>query len=404
MGVYALRELCWASENGLAPNAANPSANTWAHRFPILSFDVASPRQSRDTDGSMQNRLAESRPGFLGTRTAEIGFTTYWDGGIQSDLSSTYLLERIGTLGSSYAASVTSATDAATFTAGSNFAAQGAVARVGVKGDGRGDGQAAVFATYSWSSPTASLGLATALPATPATSDPIVYAHNIWINDQAETWSSSRFLIAFVEAGAQYHFMGCFPRRLDFTISAGSLPTVRYAYSAAYWDRVAVTTPSDLDLHDGYVSPVCGGSVVLQDVGTTARSTIAPIETTLSIEIERLEGHGPAPGQAAYQTMWNVTKGRHVVAASFLVPWSTANDQFYSADGGATQHKQILVTSNAVNGRSVGFYLPRAYPIGDRPTFEDRNGLAYQRLTFRAREGTDTTSALTRSAVRLFMS
>ena len=51
----------------------------------------------------------------------------------------------------------------------------------------------------------------------------------------------------------------------------------------------------------------------------------------------------------------------------------------------------------------MGFYMPRMYPIGAKPTYTNLNGLTYVSKTMRGTESTTTTSELTRSAIRFWM-
>lgn len=402
MGVFALREVCYATEGSFAENATAPGSNTWSTRFPVLSIDSGPPAHDRQSDSSIQNRQNETRPGFLGARSATFDFTCYWgghNGTTGGALTETWLQDLLsdGLGGGNVAqvgAAVSSGTSATQF-ASAGTAVSGAVVRVGAKADGRADGQAGVVNNAT------TITLHTALPGTPNGSD-TMYATQMAFSQETVS-TSKRFLCAFTDTGAQYHYMGCQLARLKFNLPIGGLPTVGLGYDVAYWDRTAVTTPSALALEDNRAAPIAGGSVFIQTVGTTTRAIESPAEITLELDIGITAQHGPAAGQANYQSINALTRTRCVPKVSLLVPWSTTYDSLYNTDGAATTHKHILVCCNATDGRSVGFYLPRAYVVGPRPTYEDYNGLTYQRLTFQGREGTDTATELTRSAVRFFM-
>ena len=244
--------------------------------------------------------------------------------------------------------------------------------------------------------------LLNALPAVTTVSDVVIHA-TMMAYPAEDMGSSKAFMVGYADTGAQYHYVGCHLESLAFKLAMGALPEVSLRYRAAYWDKSAVAIPSALALHDNRAAPwLAGGSVVLQATGTTTRTTVTPAEISLTLDMDLQAKPGPMASAASYQIVSGYERTRCVPTVSMLVPWSTSYDSLYDTDGSGTTYMQILACGSAVDGRSVGFYLPRAYAAGAKPMIENYNGLLYQRLTFRGREGLDTTSDLTRSAFRLF--
>lgn len=406
---FATREIHYGDETSFAENANSPSTNTFSHRMTVLSIDSGPPDQDRQTDGSLMSRQNDSRPGFLGAKGGgTFEFTTYWPGygatTASGALAETWFQDLLGDgLGGSdvteVGGAITACSDATYFTysaSGSPLAIAHGAIRVGTKGDGRNDGQFLIPASVDGSR---NVTLLTAAGAAVSTADTMYAAQ---IAYPIETLGNSkRFYFGWTTTGAQYQFMGCHLDGLTFNFPFGALPTVKWRYRYAYWARDARPVPSTSSMDTLDVAPVAGGSVFFQTLGTATRATISPSEITLSLDMGLAEQAGPSTG--TYQYISGYSRLRCVPTLSLLVPWSTTYEgAAYTTDGNSTTDKHILVSLSCGDGTAVGFYMPNAYPVGPLPTYEEYNGLLYQRLTFRGREHTTVTNDRTRACIRFF--
>lgn len=405
MGVFSTRSVAYKAESAFCENASSPSSNDWDKRIPVLSCDVTL-EQERMSDNSLQNRQNESRPGYLGIRSASLTFETYlpghnstssgsltetWVQDLLSDALGGGSVDQAGTT-----VNAASSATSVTFTSTTNYAV-GEMVRIGAKGDGRADGQAGVLATVA--SPCTFL---TAFPGTPSGSDVIYAGQMSWPTETPS--ASKRFCVAWDDtSGAAYHLMGGQLSGLALTITPGQLPTIKWTYQFAYWAK-STTDLSAIALESCNTQPVAGGSVFIQTVGTTTRAVYSPAEMTLEIDLGLAPKLGPAAGQASYANINGWTRTRCVPTFTMVAPWATTWDSTYDADGSATTHQHILVTLSTGDGsRNAAFYMPRAYIVSPKPTVTENNSQVYQTISWRGREGTVTTNDLTRSAIRFSM-
>ncbi len=403
MSVVRVKEIQYAAEGSFAENASSLSSNTWDKRIPVLEADISGLTQERIPNAAFQNRQNETLPGHLGVRQGTFSFTCYWDGhaGVTTgSLTETWLQDLLSdALGGGNTAQVGGAVAGSGITVinlGTTHTATlvaGAIVRVGSKGDGKGDGQAAVVGTAP--------ALITALPAAPIATD-VIYATQLAYPTETPS-ATKRFLFGYTGTGEQWHMVGCQLAGLDFTIGTGQLPTVKLTYRCAYWGRSATSIPSAVALEDCRTAPTAGGSLFVQDVGTTTRATFDASEVTLSLDLGLANVESVSSSKATYQTITNYVRTRCIPTVTFKAPWVSTFETLYDTDGSATTHKHILFTCNPTDGRSVGFYMPRAYIASPKPTVEEINEQSYVPVTFVGREGTTTTNDLTKSAIRFFM-
>lgn len=400
MGLFNTREISGAAEGTFGEYASAPASATFAKRYPVTNASFT-PDQDRQADMSLQVRANDSRAGYLLPRTGNLELTFNWAGhgavttgalteSWQQDLLSDALgggdVTQVG-------GALTGSPTATSLPFSGATLVRGGGIRVGSKGDAKGDGQFAIVG----SAITTPASLLTALPAAPAAAD-VLYAAQIAY--PAETGHTSRrFLFAFPETNAQYILHGCQAASISFSLPMGGIPTCTISYRVAYWQQYAKTVPVVSTLEACEAAPIAGGSVFYQTFGTTTRATIDPSEIGLTLDMGLSEIPGLGAG-VAYQTITQMYRTQCVPTFTAKVPWSTTYDALYDADGGDSTYKHILVTCNTTQKRAIGFYLPRAFIKGPRPTFEDFNGRVYHNLVFQGAESTDTTNELTRSAIR----
>lgn len=406
---FSLQELLYNTEASFKENAQAPASNTYANRVPILSA-TCTLNQPRETDMTVQSRKNVQRAGFLGLRDGTLEFVTYKPGnssdpGVGTPTAN-YWTDLLGNgLGGSLltddGGTISSATDGDTFvTTGVTAITAGSILRVGVKNDGRCDGQPGVVQT--WAANNAQL--INTLPTTPNAADAVRVCSNIYPTD-ANPATTMRFLFGLTDTGAQFHCMGCqldsYVEEIDVT---GAKPIrCTWRYKIAYWDRTAVSIPSAVAMPVNDTAPIAGGSLVVQTFGTATRAVEEAGSLTLSLEMGLTPQTGPKASQEPYGNIngWVVNGCRPTV--TWTIPYTTQAATDFDTDGSNTTHKYMLFASNGTAGRCQGFYLPKLFPTGNKPTYTNQNGLTYVTKTMTGTESTDTTSELTRSVIRFFI-
>ncbi len=386
---------------------------TFGTRIPVLDVRPQFP-SGRASDGSLQTRLAESRPGFLmprGPGSIEIdvdacgSLSDTATGALSATWLHTQLSDGLGGGNLAQVGGVAGATaSVSALTNGTGTRVRGTVLRVGQKGDGRADGQPAVT-----DNPTTSL--LTSLPGAPNAGD-VVRA--CLMQYPAETLGATkRFLVGWnstLAAGSQFAFHGCQLAGLAMKIAHGQLTTLTLKYDFAHWRELSgFTVPSGTTLQDCKAAVAAGGSYNLNDVGNATRAIEAASQIALTVNLG-LADQSDQRGVTQLQRVTGWVRSGFSCQLTLTVPPASANQTDYDSDGSDSPRKHFLAALSvgggaaASEGRHFGFYLPNMYPSGPRPTVMQWNGLVYQEKTYTAVEGPDTTNDLTRSAVRFFQS
>jgi len=416
MAIFKTQEILLNTESSFCAGESNPAGNSYGTRIPVLSVRP-SLRQDRQTDGSIQSRANESRPGYLMPTDGELEFTTLWPGymsdvGTGTITATWHHLLMAGWLGGSHVAddggTISSATDADSMvTTGVTGLTAGGVVLIGDDADGRADGQPAVVST--WSGGT--LELLTALPGTPSAADKVRPCQvSYW--DETAAVETRRFCVGFTASGEQYHMLGaaCDSVTFDLNVQRQTVPTTTFRYRHAYWEQDAITIPSGTAMSDCLAAPIGGGACYLQAFGTSTRQLLAPSSVRLTVDFVLAERPGQPSGANNYRRgLTGYERVQAIPTIELTIPEADYTSIFstgFGTDGSGSTHYHVLwnntSTSTAVPGRVVGFYMPRAYLIGTRPTFADANGLLHKTFMLRGRESSTTTSQLTRSAIRFF--
>ena len=405
---WNLQELLYSAEVSFCVNAEAASSNTWSDKLPVKSMTVELSGE-RVTDTSLRSRSDEENLGHVGTREWSADFTFYWPGHLAATtgaLTETWLQDMISdglgggntTQGGTTANAGTHTTTSVGLTGGT--ATVGCLMRFGAKGDARGDGQASVISAYSGGTAT----LLCALPAAPTSTD-VIYATMAAYHDESTltTLGTKRFCVAHVVTGAQYHLMGgqLAGVSISMPIAQNGLPEITLRYRGAYWQRQATTTPNSATLRANYCAPIAGGSVFVNDVGTSTRAVLTPSSMDLAIDLglEPIPGPG-GNGSLQYITGWVRTIVRPKLRMT--IPWVTDYETWWDTSNASIAYKHILATLNVDNGvRSVAFYMPRCFPSGKRPSQPvESNRQVYVPVEFTGVRGATTTNALTESSIR----
>lgn len=400
MGTFATKEVSYADEASFCENEL-VGVWTWSKRIPVL--DVRPDfTQDRQDDRSLQIRQNESRPGYLMTRKGSLEIDVLWCGHMSDPvgaLTETWLQDLLsdGLGGGDVTQVGGTASGGATTTslpyAGATLV-RGGVLKVGSGGDGRAEGRYSVIGTAP--SPAS---LLIALPAAPNAGDVIRVAQMAYPKETLGT--TKRFLVGHTITGAQWVALGC--QLAGFTLKSvyDEVAILTLRYTVALWGGpIATSVPQVANLEDCKAAPMAGTDLNFQTVGTTTRNQLQAAEVELTVNLGLAEKRGPTPN--AYRTIIGYERTKSIPTLKLRMPWDNSFHTLYDTDGSDTTHKHILAVLNNQNGRAVGGYLPRAYPVGPRPQIDEYNELGYVTTYWRGREGTDTTNDLTRSAFRLF--
>lgn len=294
----------------------------------------------------------------------------------------------------------------------------GGIVRVGVKGDGRADGQAAIVADNS-----SEYELCTGLPGTPTTDDDIFVSQMIYpdvtnsnnhlTSDGSAQNNTIRAIIA--TANKQWACRGCACTGVEVTsIDAAGIPRIALTFMAAHVTPIDVTFPSTTASSDSAPAVVSGGSFFYQTVGTVTRQTEPVRNVSLTID------HGVVPiigsgGANEGQVIQGYVRTMSIPRLSFSVEaedatTSPAWSSWWDTDPNTNTYRHILYTMSVTDGRAIALYMPKCRPIGPRPTQADIEGLNYVPVQVEGRvadPGNDwstpsvSADALTRSPWRL---
>lgn len=412
MAVFRLRSLEYASETSFALNAENPSANTWDQKIPAENI-VLTLGHERMPDLASQDRANNRGLSHLGVRTGTLEFDTNICGHF-TDPSSGSLTERwpvtllgyalggkrTAGAGSTIIGSATSTTSVLYLASAAGWVAGDMLAH-GSKGDARGDGQVLVASGITGGSGKIDL-LTEAVGSSGSTTDTISRMALIY-HDETAALTTTRWSGMSSDTGAQFHMMGCQLADLRWTIpldGSSGLPKWHWTYNVAYWARQATTFPSALTLQDDFAAPCAGGSFFLANVGTKTRTTKTPATIQLELEMGLVPTVGPG-GAGTYQVITAWSRPTVSPALTIQIPWETARETAFDIANQSYTYEHGLLTANPTGGRRWAFYMPRMFYEGNRPNqVENVNDLNYLTARWRGTEGTDTATALTRSAIR----
>jgi len=368
-------------------------------------------------DSAAQSRLAVKAPGHPGIKEVLLEYETDWsgvpDGGAGSVAQSVFTTMLGNELGDGAGAGTAGTTISGTAStanvlgvADATTVSAGGIIRVGVKGDGRGDGQAvAIFATDAGPAPD-TITLLTNCPAAPTTSGDVVYAciNNYHVENAA--LSSYRFLGLYSTATHQYLMTGMMLDGLEFTIPIGSnaLPKIKWRWKGCYWRALTTSFPDTTAIPYHDCAPVAGGSVFINDFGTATRATITPSQIDLTIDMHLSPIIGPPnTSGGSRQNVTGYVRSAFDVGVRCRIPASQAYSSWWATSGASLTYKHLLFCANPTNKRSVGFYLPRILPSGQDPTQPvAENEQNYVDVFATATESSTTATNLTRASLVLF--
>lgn len=411
---YNIQELRYSAEASFTENINDLASNTYTARLPCISAPSLSLTQGRIANTTQQNRSTLMSPSYLGKREAEVSFTTHWPGHMSSTASGSLTAnwchallalglggENTGDTGTDIDdVAGTSTTSTIYTTANPGDFQVGSVVVVGAEGDGRAEGHATVVNTVSTQTTT----ILAALPGAPTDTDVIYASTQIYplANYDIGTSNSIRMIASMLDTGNQYHLLGGQLASVKFNVTVGELPTIDWTYRFAWWERAADTTPSSVALSDDLSAPWSGADVFFQTKGTSTRNTLNVASMSLELDLP-LIAHETTGGSKDYQTVTGWSRGKVGCALDItLQDWSTTYDTLFDSDGSTSTYKHILAQSCRTDGRRTGFYLPKAFIDGNRPTVQDVNGVTGLSFRMTATEDSDASGDLGKSLIRFF--
>lgn len=347
---------------------AEAVTTTATHRLPHIgaSIDTSGLTHAKEEPGHVEQYRGAGSTYFLGAQGGSFeitmdlpghGATT--SGSPSVDAIETFLGLIFGTapsLSASASTTLTGGTATAPTTTASGTFSAGGLCRVGVLGDGDGDGQMYRIGTHV----TTTLNLSTALRGAPVNGAVLLPVVQL-IPPSAPTSgsiTSVRFLL--LTANMHYRCHGCFPMSVSFTgLAPGGRPQIKSKWGVSRWSEVSATFPSAVTQNRYMPAVVAAGSLHVQDVGTATRNELScrdfQVDYTLGVEVLK----GPA-GVGQYQDIVGARRVLDDVKVSFVVDAdaTTASPVLPGWGRGTTNHS-IMYTLSPTAGSAVGFWFPK---------------------------------------------
>lgn len=284
-----------------------------------------------------------------------------------------------------------------TTTASGTFAT-GSIGFAGSINDARGGGQAFVVSDHSGTS----LTVGTALGGAPSNADVCYSAVNIYPSETPTSASVSSVRFAALTGNLCYELHGCVPTAVSITgLNSSELPTIDITWSVAWWRyTTSVTFPSTVATDATNPSAVAGGSLFVQDVGTSTRATRTYRNFTIdyTIGMELLRGPG---GVNQYQDIVGARRTVDSIRVSWVEDADTATTTpVLPGYGTGTTRKHALYTSATAAGSRIAIYMPNICITNVATQMIDQN-LNRLRIEGAAHTGGTTSNDLTLSALRM---
>lgn len=281
--------------------------------------------------------------------------------------------------------------------------AAGGICRVGTNDpkDAAGNGQPGVINTAPGGG--GDITLYNALDGAPANGAVIYPVLQLYheLNDDAITG----FRCAAPTANGGVRMRGCWIAGLEIVnLNPGEYPRWRARIGVSDWDLADISFPQSVG-HDNKVgAPVSGGSLHLQDLGTTTRNTYDFRELSVEFFMDLIPLHGP--GGNDLTTIRGVRRGgRRGAYLNFAVDKDAGSVNEWLTYHRVTPASQVylrgVLAPNAVAGRCTVFSFPKLKPAHDAkaPTMEEIDQLNRVRYRLETEETGVATTDLTNAPV-----
>ena len=376
------------------------------HRIPVLgpvdlsglSHDKVEPDRAVQYRNEISQSVLMCMGGTIKTKIDLAGHGATTAGTPTIDAIETWLGLVFGNVASAPASTTSSAGTASAWTtaASATFTA-GAMCRLGVLGDGRGNGQFFPIATHV----STTLTTLVAADAAPSSADVVYGAYTVYGSETPTSASVSSVRFRGLTANLRYELHGCYPMSVAFSgLNTGERPQIEITWAVSWWRYTTGTFPSAVTSNQYNPAPVAAGSFFLADFGTATRTkrTIRGFSLNFTYGVTPLEGPG---GANAYQKC----VGARRLSDDIRIEWTEDADAATTTPvlpgfATATTYKHACYTLSTTAGSAVGFYFPRLAVTTVPIQMADGN-INRLKCTARAGASTTTTSDLTMSAMRL---
>lgn len=275
----------------------------------------------------------------------------------------------------------------------------GSLFRVGVKNDGRADGQWGVVDSHTLTTLTSETAFAVA--PTSGTPDVVFSAYTAYTQETTCATTSKRFFIK--SADTQWCLHGCFVKGIALSgYNPGELPMIEVTIGVSWAEPISATFP-DTTAMDWTIAPVPvgAGGIFLQTYGTTTRQIVncRNLAINYTVGVTPLMGHATV---SPYQTITGASRVPDQISVSVTLDaeGASANPTWWAAWlTNARWH--LLASLSTAAGSAVACYFPNLAFTGNRPTQVDSDGLNRVVVNFQAGADTaETTDELSLSAMR----
>ncbi len=408
-----------ADKLGALEYEAEASAALWGEdvttfatlRIPITEpIDLSGIKQDKIESARVVQYLQDGTPHILGPMEGSFK-TKFWASGHGSttagsptlDAMETFLGYVFGTAALSATTSTTASAGTATAwtTASSGAFTAGGLVRLGVLGDGKGNGQMFPISTCV----TTTLTNLVASDGAPSSSDVVYPVTHMHLPESASAAATSivglRFRWRTSNLAMEFH--GCWP----MSVKAGGLNTAELPYweivwGVSWWRYTATSGVSAVTSNTYNPAPIAAGSFNLADVGTATRTkrSIRNFGVDINLGVAPLLGPG---GVNAYQKVIGAKRTVSTIKVSWVEDADAATatpalDGFHTSATG--QKKHLMWTGNTTAGSAIGVYFPSLNICGARPVQKMDNGINRIAIEAYANTSATTTSELTLSAMR----
>lgn len=308
----------------------------------------------------------------------------------------TFIGAAIGNVALSASASttLTGGTAAVPTTTASGTFSAGSLCRVGVLGDGDGNGQMYAIGTHSTTSLNL-LGELDGAPANGAVLYPVVQFYPPTSPTSGVALTGMRFLLQ--TANLEYECHGCWLQSYSLSgLNTGGRPQIAMTFGVSWWRYSTATFPSAVSTTTNNPAVVAAGSFNVQDVGTTTRNKRAMrnFELTVTRNVTPLMGPG---GVNSAQV---VVGARHI-SDDVELTWTEEADAATTTPvlpgyGTSTTSKHIEYTLSTADGSAVGFKFPKVCITNIATQRQDEN-INRLTVTAMAYSGDTLTNDLTRA-------
>lgn len=388
-------------------NHANAATDSWAltnsaiHKLRVTAADVTGLTQPGISDETLQTRFHTKPPNIAGLSKGSVKLTTYAGGAYANvDVGPEWNVARASLGGYAAVTNARSGTVSAQvsttnigMTSVNTYVVAGQAVLIGVKGDGRGNGE--VHPINGVSPDHIQLSVATAAAA--AVADPLVFCSSLYPDEDA-TQHYVDVVVAGHASADQFQTCGGVPKMMVEGLGLGEQPRLVFDIMSCDWryvptsERVTIShTTSPRGGEPSFDKAI--GLAHIGDQGSSTRTAYKVTDVTYDPGIEYAEIPSPSGvnGVGGYQHMPGVGMLEMTVI--------TAEDDGLIDDYPSTA-KHIVVQAGHTATKTIAVEFTKAY-LSDRPTRVEVNNLTGWRCKFFCTETYNASSDLVGAGQRI---